>query len=58
MKPKYQNNVKLSYMDTDSFITNVKTEDIYKDTSSDDEEGFDRSLTTGLKKVIGKDKIL
>ena len=54
MKPKYQNNVKLSYMDTDSFITNVKTEDIYKDISSDDEEGFDRSLTTGLKKVIGK----
>ena len=54
MKPKYQNNVQLSYMDTDSFITNVKTEDIYKNISSDDEERFDRSLTTGLKKVIGK----
>ena len=54
MKPKYQNNVKLSYMDTDSFITNVKTEDIYKDICSDDEERLHRSLTTGLKKVIRK----
>ena len=29
MKPKYGNNVKLSYMDTDSFIMNIKTEDFY-----------------------------
>ena len=26
MKPKYGNNVKLCYMDTDSFIMNIKTE--------------------------------
>ena len=25
MKPKYDNNVKLCYMDTDSFIMNIKT---------------------------------
>ena len=26
MKPKYGNSVKLCYMDTDSFIMNIKTE--------------------------------
>ena len=30
MKPKYQNNAKLCYMDTDSFIIDIKTEDVYK----------------------------
>ena len=30
MKPKYGDNVKLCYMDTDSFIMHVKTEDFYK----------------------------
>ena len=27
MKPKYDDNLKLCYMDTDSFIMNIKTED-------------------------------
>ena len=27
VKPKYQNNAKLSYIDTGSFIINIKTED-------------------------------
>ena len=31
MKPKYGDNVKLCYMDTDSFIMSIKTEDFYKD---------------------------
>ena len=31
MKPKYNDNVKLCYMDTDSFIMNIKTNDFYKD---------------------------
>ena len=31
MKPKYANNVKLCYMDMDSFIMNIKTNDFYKD---------------------------
>ena len=31
LKPKYGENVKLFYMDTDSFIVHVKTDDIYKD---------------------------
>ena len=30
MKPKYGDNVKLCYMDTDSFIMHIKTEDFYK----------------------------
>ena len=30
-KPKYREKAKLSYMDTDSFIVYIKTDDIYKD---------------------------
>ena len=67
MKPKYGDNIKLRYMDTDSFIMNIKTEDFYKDIANDVEKRFDRSncevnrpLPTGKnKKVIGlmKDKL-
>ena len=61
MKPKYNDNVKLCYMDTDSFIMNIKTNYFYKDTSNDVEKRFDtsnyevnRPLPTGKnKKVIG-----
>ena len=61
MKPKYGDNLKLSYMDTDSFIMNIKTEDFYKDIANDLEKRFDtshyecdRPLPTGKnKKVIG-----
>ena len=38
MKPKYSNNVKLCYMDTDSFIMNIKTEDFYNDIANDVEK--------------------
>ena len=61
MKPKYGNEVKLCYMDTDSFIMNIKTEDFYKDIAYDVEKRLDtsnfevnRPLPTGKnKKVIG-----
>ena len=61
MKPKYNNDVKLCYMDTDSFIMNIKTNDFYKDISNDVENRFDssnyevnRPLPTGKnKKIIG-----
>ena len=61
MKPKYGDNIKLCYMDTDSFIINIKTEDFYKDIANDVEKSFDtsnyevyRPLSTGKnKKVIG-----
>ena len=61
MKPKYNDNVKLCYMDTDSFIMNIKTNDFYEDIANDVENRFDtsnyevnRPLPTGKnKKVIG-----
>ena len=43
MKPKYNNNVKLCYMDTDSFIMDIKTNDFYKDIGNDVENRFDTS---------------
>ena len=43
MKPKYNDNVRLCYMDTDSFIMNIKTNDFYKDIASDVENRFDTS---------------
>ena len=61
MKPKYGNDVKLCYMDADSFIMSIKTNDFYKDIANDVEKRFDtsnyevdRPLPTGKnKKVIG-----
>ena len=61
MNPKYGNDVKLCYMDTDSFIMNIETEDFNKDIADDAEKRFDtsnyevnRPLLTGKnKKVIG-----
>ena len=43
MKPKYNNDVKLCYMDTDSFVMHIKTNDFYKDITSDVENRFDTS---------------
>ena len=43
MKPKYNNNVKLCYMDTDSFIMDIKTNDFYKDIANDVENRFGTS---------------
>ena len=43
MKPKYDNNVKLCYMDTDSFIMDIKTNDFYKNIANDVENRFDTS---------------
>ena len=61
MKQKYDNDVKLCYMDTESVVMNIKTEDFYKDIANDVEKRFDmsnyevdRPLPTGKnKKVIG-----
>ena len=43
IKPKYQGKAKLCYMDTDSFIIHIKTEDFYKDIANDVEKWFDTS---------------
>ena len=40
MKSKYADNVKLCYMDTDSFIMHIKTKDFYKDIADDVEKRF------------------
>ena len=61
MKPKYGNKVKLCYMDTDSFIMNIKTNNFYKYIANDVENRFDisnyevnRPLPKGKnKKIIG-----
>ena len=61
MKLKYKNKVKLCYMDTNSLIMNIKTNDFYKDISYDVDKRFytsnyecNRPLPTGKnKKVIG-----
>ena len=41
MKPKYIDNVELRYIDTDSFIINIKTNDFYEDIATDVENRFD-----------------
>ena len=43
IKPKYQDKAKLCYMDTDSFIIHIKTEDFYEDIANDVEKWFDTS---------------
>ena len=67
VKQKYGKHAGLCYMDTDSFIIYVKTEDIYKDIAEDVETRFDtsnleldRPLSKGKNKnIIGlmKDKL-
>ena len=42
-KPKYGNDVKLCYMNTDSFIMIIKTNNFYKDIANDVEKRFDAS---------------
>ena len=66
MKPKYGNNAKLLFTDTDSFLYEIQTEDFYKDISGDVRDRFDTSeypenhpsgIPTGInKKVLGKFK--
>ena len=61
VKPKYNDNVKLCYMDTDSFVMNIRANDFYKDITHDVYNRFDtssyevnRPLPIGKnKKVIG-----
>ena len=63
MLPKYSNNLQLCYMDTDSFVYHIKSEDFYVDIAGDvpkrfDMSGYDKEdagpLPIGMnKKVIG-----
>ena len=63
IKPKYGDNARLCYMDPDSFIINIKTEDFYKDIANDVERWFDTSnydkideipLKIGINKQVKK----
>ena len=66
LKPKYGDNARLCYTDTDSFVIDVKTEDFYKDIADDIDKWFDtskhdkddnRPLPIGKNKnVVGKFK--
>ena len=66
IKPKYSEKARLCYMDTDSFVMDIKTDDFYKDINNDVDKWFDtsnydkndnRALEIGEnKKVIGKFK--
>ena len=60
VKPKYDENAKLCFMDTDSFILYIKTDDICNDVAEDVETRFDTSnyeLDKQLPKVKNKNVI-
>ena len=67
IKPKYGENARLLFTDTDSLCYEIKTEDFFKDISNDVHEKFDTSnlgkshpsgIPTGInKKVIGMMKL-
>ena len=66
LKPKFKDKVKLLYMDTDSFVLHIETEDFYEDIKNDIHDWFDTSkylklmnlpLEYGVnKKIVGKMK--
>ena len=43
MRPKYGSKVQLCYMDTDSFVYEIETEDFYRGIAKDVEKRFDMS---------------
>ena len=43
IKPKYPDRAKLCYMDTESFVIYIKTENFYKGIENDVEKWFDTS---------------
>ena len=66
VKPKADENVKCCYMDKNSFVVHVKTDDIYKDIVEDLERTFDTNSNYELeiplpmekyKKIIGLMKV-
>ena len=63
MRPKYGSKVYLCYMDTDSFVCEIETEDFYRDIARDMEKRFDlskyskddsRLLPNGKNKKVDK----
>ena len=59
IKRKYGDRAKLCYMDSDSFVIYIKTEDFYEDIANDVERWFDTSnfdYNDKRRFPIGKDK--
>ena len=59
IKPKYGDKARLCYMDTDSFVLDIKTDDFYKDINNDADKCFDTSnydKTDNRPLEIGKNK--
>ena len=54
VKPKQREKVKLCYMDADSFIVHIKTEDIYTDLPRDVETWFDSNGTRTHNHLVCK----
>ena len=60
IKPKYKDKAQLCYMDTDSFIIQIETEDFYKNIADDVDKWFDTSgynkdgnrLPVGINKKV------
>ena len=53
---EYGKNIKLCYMDTDSFVYDIKTKDFYKDIAEDVETRFDTSRYCHRPLPVGKNK--
>ena len=49
---KYQNNAKLCYMETDSFITYIKTEGSYEDIADDVEKDLIYQITKSIDQCL------
>ena len=56
--PKYGDNIKLSYMDTDSFVYDIEAKDFNKDIAGDVEARFDTSGYCDRPLPVGKNKMV
>ena len=54
IKPKYGDRKKLCYMDTESFVNYIETENFYEDIANDVERWFDTSNYNEKKVVKGR----
>ena len=52
LKPKYKDKVKLLYMDTDSFVLHIETEDFFEDIKNDIHDWFDTSKYLKLLNLL------
>ena len=52
MKPKYGNNVKLCYVDTDRFLMYIKTEDFYKDIAHDGNKDLIHQIMKSINRYL------